>query len=153
MSNNEYIVHNEVEMQDLANRFLQMLDNMTHNTGGVVLALSGELGAGKTTFTKALAIELGITEPVTSPTFVIQKSYNVSDRSDIKKLVHIDAYRLESGADAEVLGLAETISTNGNLVVIEWAENIKSALPSGVINIKFEYISNTTRRITINGTM
>lgn len=140
-----YLVSNEQDMQDLVGTVLSGLGDAR------VLALSGDLGAGKTTFTKALAKELGIVEHITSPTFVIQKSYSIPNNADYKKLVHIDAYRLESGADAEVLDLQNTLQEQGNLVVIEWAENIKSALPKDALQIHFEYIDEITRRITFGG--
>jgi tRNA threonylcarbamoyladenosine biosynthesis protein TsaE len=122
----------------------------------VVLALNGELGAGKTTFTKVLAKELGIMEHITSPTFVIQKSYSVpqnikgSNPSMFKTLVHIDAYRLENGDDAKALDLQNTVLNPANLVVIEWAKNIKSALPESTINIDFKYVDETTREIKMD---
>ncbi len=149
MERREYIVNNEQSMQELVLEVLNRAHLLAAPTAAV-LALNGDLGAGKTTFTKALAKELGVQESVTSPTFVIQKSYDIQkDNSNFKKIVHIDAYRLESGAEAEVLGLTATMADSTNLVVIEWAENIKSALPQSAISIDFKYINETTRGVTI----
>ncbi len=149
----KYLISNEQDMQDLAGTVLSSLGSAR------VLALSGDLGAGKTTFTKALAKELGIIEHVTSPTFVIQKSYECPRSllgqkcGDFRKLVHIDAYRLESGGGAEVLDLQNTLQDKGNVVVIEWAENIRSALPKDSLQIHFKYKDETTREVVISGTM
>ncbi len=143
----EYIVNNEQDMQSLVIEVLSKLKGLTR-----VLALSGELGAGKTTFTKVLARELGIEEDITSPTFVIQKSYKIPKPFfGVKKLVHIDAYRLEGADDMKTLDFANTLAAAGTLVVIEWAENIVSALPNSTININFKHIDETTRKVVIDG--
>ena len=154
----KYIVSNEQDMQNLVLQVLSKLGNpITRFDGAVVLALNGDLGAGKTTFTKALAKVLGITEHITSPTFVIQKSYNIPtcETSNVShtKLVHIDAYRLQNAEDATVLDLENTADNPRNLVVIEWVENMKGAVPSGAIKIDFTYIDETTREITIQDSL
>ncbi len=154
----EYIVNNE---QGMYNLVVDLLSNLKlksktiKSNKATVLALSGELGTGKTTFTKALAKELGITEHITSPTFVIQKSYKVSQTAKqgfaVERLVHIDAYRLEGADDMKTLDFANTLAAAGTLVVIEWAENIVSALPNSTININFKHIDETTRKVVIDG--
>lgn len=91
-----------------------------------VVGLSGHLGAGKTAFVKAVARELGIEEIVTSPTFVIMKIYEIERaraNATFKRLVHIDAYRLERREELEVLMFEEIIADKNNLVMIEWPEN------------------------------
>lgn len=93
----------------------------------LVVGLSGNLGAGKTSFTKAVAKELGIKEDITSPTFVIMKMYD-TDRSPWKKLIHIDAYRLERGEDLRVLGFEKLVADKTNLIIIEWPENVTETL-------------------------
>ena len=151
MDKRGYIVDSEQKMREVATAVLGELE--TRGARTAVLALDGDLGSGKTTFTKALARQLGILEPVTSPTFVIQKSYHVENNKDFKKLVHIDAYRLESGADMEVLDFNKTLAEPNTLIVIEWPENIKSALPKDLVDITFKYINDTTRKVCINATM
>ncbi|MFA6601715.1 MAG: tRNA (adenosine(37)-N6)-threonylcarbamoyltransferase complex ATPase subunit type 1 TsaE [Candidatus Paceibacterota bacterium] len=111
-------------------------------SAALTVGLYGELGAGKTAFVKAVAKELGIKETVTSPTFVLMKIYvipgggqfaEVSPRQDDrgltsaypwKKLIHIDAYRLEKRDDVKVLGLEELKKDKGNLIMIEWPEKV-----------------------------
>lgn len=151
MDNREYIVDSEQKMGEVAIAVLEQVKLGSRTTK--LLALNGDLGAGKTTFTKVLAKQLGITEPVTSPTFVIQKSYRIEDDKEFNKLVHIDAYRLESGADMEVLDFDKTLSEPSTLIIVEWADIIKSALPKGRVNMTFEYIDDTTRRVCINATI
>jgi tRNA threonylcarbamoyladenosine biosynthesis protein TsaE len=89
-----------------------------------VLALHGDLGAGKTTFVRGLARALGITEPVTSPTFNLYTLYEGE-----RKLLHLDAYRLESGADLDALML-EDFLTSPWCLAVEWPERIKDAIPA-----------------------
>ena len=84
-----------------------------------IVALSGDLGAGKTTLAQAIARELGVKESVISPTFVIMKSYPIV-RGPYKQLIHIDAYRLNSETELEKLGWAELAGDPKNLILIEW---------------------------------
>lgn len=126
-------------------------------TGGAILVtLSGELGAGKTAFVKAVARELGITEPVTSPTFVLMKSYSLPEASPrvgdasptFHHLVHLDAYRLESGKDLNPLNFDEYMKQADNLIMLEWPEKVADALPLPAIRIAFEILEDGTRRIS-----
>lgn len=95
--------------------------------GGDVLVLSGDLGAGKTTFTQGLAIGMGITEPVTSPTFVISRVHRGTGPS----LVHVDAYRLGSLAELEDLDLEADLAES--VVAVEWGRGYAEALsPDGL---------------------
>jgi tRNA threonylcarbamoyl adenosine modification protein YjeE len=96
--------------------------------GAFVVGLSGHLGAGKTSFTKLLAKELSIAETVTSPTFVIMKIYEIPTDAagasgTFKRLVHIDAYRLERRSELEGIDFERIASDPGNLVIVEWPEN------------------------------
>lgn len=101
--------------------------------GGDVLILTGELGAGKTTFTQSLGAALGIIEPITSPTFVIarhHRNYSVDDAGQPRPdLVHVDAYRLDS-ADA-LTSLDLESSLNDSVTVIEWGRDLAERLASG----------------------
>jgi tRNA threonylcarbamoyladenosine biosynthesis protein TsaE len=105
---------------------------------GDVLGLVGELGAGKTQFAKGLAKGLGIKDNITSPTFVLLKKY--------KNLVHIDCYRLSDPTELEELGFQEFID-NGNIVVVEWADKIKSIMPSETKWVKFKVGSKENERV------
>ena len=112
----------------------------TLSMGDVVL-LQGDLGAGKTAFTKGIAKALGIDEPILSPTYAYMNDYS-------GKLYHYDCYRLTSGEDAEALGLTDYFYGNG-ICVIEWSQNIKSVLPSVVKIVEIKKIDENKREITL----
>jgi tRNA threonylcarbamoyladenosine biosynthesis protein TsaE len=114
-----------------------------------VVTLSGELGAGKTTFAQGMARALGVEETVTSPTFVIEKIYQLENQK-FARLVHIDAYRLKSAHELEVLGWKELLADPGNLIVLEWPEQVAEAIPADAIRIRFD-IQGDERIISING--
>ena len=115
--------------------------------GATVVALSGDLGAGKTTLTQAIARELGIRENVISPTFVIMKSYATSERG-FSRLVHIDAYRLGASSELEKLGWVELIADPGNLVLIEWPEKVPEAIPAHARHITLAHKNEDERDIS-----
>jgi tRNA threonylcarbamoyladenosine biosynthesis protein TsaE len=114
---------------------------------GDVLALSGELGAGKTCFTGGLARGLGVGEAytITSPTFTLVNEYPGRCR-----LYHFDVYRLNQIGELDDLGYDEYVSGKG-VVAIEWAEKIAGALPPDTVSIHFTYIDENKRNIRISG--
>ncbi len=114
-----------------------------------VLALSGDLGAGKTTFTQALGRVLGISEDITSPTFTIMKGYETGDNI-FSHLVHMDAYRIESEDELRPLRFHEIVNTPKTLMVIEWAELIKGALPERTLHLTLSIKDETTRIATLS---
>lgn len=115
-----------------------------------VLALSGDLGAGKTAFVKSLATHLGITEHITSPTFVIMKRYEIQETRDdgFKTLVHIDAYRMKDGHELLVLGWEELLNNPKNLIAIEWPELVKDVMPENAIQLTFAHVDENTRSVS-----
>lgn len=132
-------------MEYLSNSFedtLKIGENYAKTlTGGDVVLLKGEMGAGKTAFTKGLAKGLNVTKEILSPTYAYMNDYD-------GVLYHYDCYRLTSGEDAEALGLTEYFYSNG-VCVIEWSENIKSALPKNVKEVIIEKISENQRKIIL----
>lgn len=118
-----------------------------------ILLLEGDLGSGKTTFTQALARELGIKNQVTSPTFVLMKNYKISPSATkrlhllVKNLVHIDAYRLASGADLLNLGWAELVTNPNNLIVLEWPEKVADLFTGVEDKINFKFLDEETREL------
>ena len=112
--------------------------------GGEVFLLSGDLGAGKTCLTQGLARGLGVKGKVNSPTFNIMKIYKIK----IGNLCHIDAYRLNSGNDLRMIGLDDYLGKSDTVVVIEWAEKVKSVWPENRIQIKIKNIAES-RKIEI----
>jgi len=113
-----------------------------------VIALSGELGSGKTTFVKGLARGLGAKGRIISPSFVLIRQYSVYHHR-YTKLYHIDLYRLEKKEEFQGLGLEEIINNPYNIVVIEWAEKIKEILPKKTLWVKFQYQDKNKRKIEI----
>lgn len=131
-------VTNQYTMRSVedTNRFVKKLAKELR--GGDVLALSGNLGSGKTTVTQCLAKALGIPQQVTSPTFVLMNIYALpKSLNGITQLCHIDAYRLESARELEVIGGHEYIQAPGTLTVIEWPEKVKKMIPKNVVWISF----------------
>ncbi|MFH0956071.1 MAG: tRNA (adenosine(37)-N6)-threonylcarbamoyltransferase complex ATPase subunit type 1 TsaE [Candidatus Falkowbacteria bacterium] len=116
-------------------------------TGGTTLGLTGNLGAGKTIFTKGLALGLGIKKNITSPTFVLMKIYPVIKHKQIKFLVHIDAYRIKSADDLIAIGADEYFKRPDTVTVIEWADKIKKILPEKAKLIKINFQKNNLRKI------
>lgn len=131
----EYVSNSLSETIEIAKNYAKTL------RGGDVVLLNGEMGAGKTAFTKGVALGLGIKSEITSPTYAYLNDYD-------GKLYHYDCYRLTSGEDAEALGLTDYFYLDG-VCIIEWAQNIESALPKKVKIVTIEKINETTRKITL----
>jgi len=106
---------------------------------GMAVRLTGPLGAGKTTLVQALAKVLGAKSVPRSPTFSLMRTYQVGKRIGIKRLIHVDAYRLESASDAHALGLDEELVGGDTVLAVEWAEklgNLLNAIPSISVQIE-----------------
>ena len=124
-----------------------ILSSLKQGVSATVVALTGDLGAGKTTLTQAIARELGIKENVISPTFVIMKRYTIQD-TRYKFLVHIDAYRLDSHKELERLGWSEIIANPENLVLIEWPERVSEIIPKTAHLISLSHKTDDEREIS-----
>ena len=118
---------------------------------GMVLALYGDLGSGKTTFTAFLVKALGFDSRVQSPTFVIHRQYSRPASADIQTIHHIDLYRLTSEEEVLDLGLPEMFLQQHSLVLIEWPELARNFLPPDVVKLYFTAIDESTRSIVIEG--
>jgi len=117
-----------------------------HLTGGQVVALTGELGSGKTCLTQGIARGLGISKKqyVTSPTFTLINEY-----PGMIPLYHMDLYRLSGPGDLEDMGYEEYFYGNG-VVVIEWAEKVADILPPEALFVHLEHAGGDTRRMEIS---
>jgi len=119
----------------------------TKLSGGEVIELVGDIGAGKTTLVKGIAQGLGVNDNVQSPSFTVSRVYKA--RNDLK-LAHYDFYRLD---DAGIMAheLAETMHDPKAITVIEWANTVSNILPTQKISIKIIATAETTRRLTVTG--
>ena len=143
MTNNLYmkfISTSEKQTFNFAKKFATKL------VGGEVLCLIGDLGAGKTAFTKGLAAGLGVKNIVTSPTFVLMKNYKANN---IKHLAHIDAYRLNNGEQLLAIGADDYFNQPEVVTAIEWADRVKDIWPEKVIKIEFKILKGDNREIKI----
>lgn len=166
----KYISHSLEETQKIAVDFANSL--LPDKNKATVVGLYGNLGAGKTTLTQYLAKHFGVEDIVTSPTFVIEKIYELKQsavssqyqggikinqnlntkyymlNANFTHLIHIDAYRLEKSEELLHLGWNEMISDKNNLILVEWPERVSSIM-SEHIKIKIDHISENEREIEI----
>jgi tRNA threonylcarbamoyladenosine biosynthesis protein TsaE len=140
-----------ITKKDLTKTARLIVEKISNNKNekAVILAISGDLGTGKTTITQEIAKILGIKESLVSPTFVIMKKYDIKNGA-FKKLIHIDAYRLEKEAELIHLGWEELISDKDNLIIIEWPERIVNSLKKENAHFVYlEHIDDKTRKLKI----
>jgi tRNA threonylcarbamoyladenosine biosynthesis protein TsaE len=147
------------DTQKIAKDFIGKISMGVYNTA-LVVGLYGDLGSGKTTFTQAVAKIFDIKDDITSPTFVIEKIYDIEHPSqiksqfdgaskDFKKLVHIDAYRLDSAKELSALDWDKTLADSRNIIFIEWPERVLEVLPKNHAKINFKFLSENEREIEI----
>lgn len=144
----QFISKNLQGTEQFARDFLSKLK--PNKSEATVLALHGDLGSGKTAFTKCLAKILGVKNEITSPTFVIEKKYPIKNHPSFKQLIHIDSYRLKGGEELVKLDWNEIVSDKNNLIVVEWPELVADIIPPTANRLDFEFIDETTRKITTN---
>ncbi|MDP3955822.1 MAG: tRNA (adenosine(37)-N6)-threonylcarbamoyltransferase complex ATPase subunit type 1 TsaE [bacterium] len=146
------ITNSYEETKEFAKEILSKLP--VSSKGATVVLLEGDLGVGKTTFVQGLASALGVSQPTTSPTFVLEKIYRLPSKSaggvsGFTEMVHIDAYRLEGEDSREALGLDALLMKPHTLVVIEWPEHIIGELPESAVRALFAHQGGDKRSITI----
>ena len=130
---------NQKETQDIAQNLGKKIKK------GTILALYGDLGAGKTTFIQGLAKGLGINKRILSPTFVIIRSY----KGKKFNFHHIDLYRLNSESQILDQGITQLFEDPRNIVAVEWAERMEKILPKNTLKINLKYLSDKGREIEI----
>ena len=134
----EKITNNRDETLDFAEKFAKQI------VAPKIIVLSGDLGAGKTTFSKGFAKGLGISETITSPTFTLLNEY-----SGDKNLYHFDMYRLSSKEEAYELGFENYFENNDGIVLVEWAENVKGLFTPPYLKVLIEKIDENKRKFTL----
>jgi tRNA threonylcarbamoyladenosine biosynthesis protein TsaE len=141
----EKAIRNLAELEAEASAFVSTL---APREAAVLVTLSGELGAGKTAFTQAVAKALGVEDAVTSPTFVLEKIYLLPPGRGFTHLIHIDAYRLEGADELAPLGFAALMQDPKNLVMLEWPEKVAEALPAPSVCISLTPREDGSRTLT-----
>ena len=137
----EFISNSPADTEGFAARLAK------HLTPGTVIAYRGDLGAGKTAFTRGLARGLGITEPVTSPTYTIVNEY----LSGEMPLFHFDMYRLASSDDLFDIGWEDYLE-RGGICAVEWSENVPDAMENAIV-VTIEKTGEETRHIVVEGSI
>lgn len=128
--------------EDIKQAAKQFVETMGENT---VFAFYGKMGAGKTTFIKAVCEELGVADTVTSPTFAIVNEYEAAGG---RPIYHFDFYRIKKVSEAYDMGCEEYFYS-GHPCFIEWPELIEEALPEETVNVTIEALSNGERRLVL----
>jgi len=131
------LINNLNEIEDAASRFLEFVDVSN------VIAFYGTMGAGKTTFIKAICKVLGVPDTVNSPTFTIINEYRTKEG---KSIYHFDFYRIDKIEEAYDIGFDEFIE-NGSLSLIEWPEKIETLLPDNTLRVQINVLENEVREI------
>jgi tRNA threonylcarbamoyladenosine biosynthesis protein TsaE len=133
------ITHNEKETEALGERLAEVLPE------GAVVALYGDLGAGKTALVRGLGRGLGVTDTIVSPTFTI-----VNEHRGRRELFHFDMYRLRSADELFDIGWEDYLA-RGGVCAVEWSENVRDAFDGSEIRVTIEKLSDTERGIRIEG--
>lgn len=137
----EHKTSSETESKELAKKIASLIKP------GTVIALTGDLGAGKTTFTQGFCQALNITAYVTSPTFTLINIYQGQ-----VPIYHIDLYRLNQEEEAYDIGIEDYLPTSDGITILEWADKFPELLPDNCLSIKIDYESNSSRKFEIRYT-
>lgn len=135
------LIYKKDDINDVAQQCWQLLSSP-------VIALHGEMGAGKTTLTHALCDTKGVKDVVSSPTFSIINEYKFEENGQSKKIFHIDLYRLKDEEEAVQAGI-EDCFYSGHICLVEWPEKTPSLLPDSTQHIYLQVVDAQTRQLTI----
>lgn len=135
--------------------YTSMCENDTEKIGadvakqcfpGTVVILDGDLGAGKTVFSRGFARALGIDEPVSSPTYTIVQEYELPERG---RLYHLDLYRISGVSAALAFGVDEFLNDPSSYALVEWPERIEGILPEDAVKVRLKHAGEGKREITV----
>lgn len=141
----KFVCNTEEKLSDVVE---ELLKKIKRGDKAVVIGLYGDLGSGKTTFTKYLAKKMGVDEVITSPTFILQKRFDI-DFNFFKNMYHIDMYRFEAEEELKCLNWQETISNPDNIVIVEWPDKVPNTMPDDIIRLYFTTVDETTREVEV----
>jgi ATPase, YjeE family len=136
----KHISHSLSDTREIAENFAHTL------APGDVVAFVGEMGAGKTAFTRCALAALGIIDRVQSPTFAIVNAYKTPAGTDV---CHFDMYRVSSADELDTTGYYDYLDSGDGILFVEWSENITESIPSTARYVKIKTISETEREIEI----
>lgn len=143
----ELITKSEIETRRVGELLAKEIEK------GLVIALEGDLGSGKTNFVKGLAKGLGIKDKIISPTFVIMRRYNIPlkdlNQKGLSNFYHIDCYRMNSYRDLKDIDMESIVNNPNNIVAIEWARNIQNIIPDHALSVKLDYKDFNKRKIAV----
>jgi len=153
----KFISSSSAETQKFAEKLAKRIKNkelrIKNRRGALVLALTGDLGSGKTTFVQGFFRGLGIKKRVTSPTFILMRRSALPRRKSsvigFKSVFHIDAYRIKNARELLALSFKQILENPENIVLIEWAERVKRILPERTIKISFVHKKKENERSII----
>jgi tRNA threonylcarbamoyladenosine biosynthesis protein TsaE len=140
---NTYTTKCDADTEEVA---WELLSHVRQQDTAMVIALRGNLGSGKTTFTKCFARHLGVEQVVASPTFVIERVYPIAYEG-FNLFVHIDAYRMKHAADLLAIGWNDLVAEPTTIVCIEWPELVSPLADNPTVQLVFEYGENENERI------
>ena len=151
--------HTSNSTKETAEIAKKLASRISRKDGPCVIGLSGELGAGKTTFAKNFAKALGVKETVKSPTYILMRKHEIRNpksetnskfkKNKFKTLYHLDVYRINNTKEILDLDWKDLIKDKNNIILVEWAENIKKAFPKTHFWLNFEHAEKNKRKIEV----
>lgn len=123
----------------------ELVNSLKTTEKATLITFSGELGSGKTTTCQMIGERLGVADTMVSPTFVLEKVYELDGAQGFQRLIHIDAYRLHGGEELTSLGLNDILADGKNLILLEWPEMVEGALPRATVAITLTVHEDGTR--------
>ncbi|HEY4510838.1 MAG TPA: tRNA (adenosine(37)-N6)-threonylcarbamoyltransferase complex ATPase subunit type 1 TsaE [Candidatus Paceibacterota bacterium] len=141
----------KIRLEDVDAYVAKLIQSLPARTTASLIALSGDLGAGKTTLAQAIGRTLGVKEKIPSPTFLVMRSY-ATHHPRFSRFVHIDAYRVESVDELKLLGFEKILKEEETLICVEWPERIESLLPREGVHIHFKNTGEREREIDVRKT-
>ena len=145
-----FVSQSAQDTQAIAAQLAQKVRATMPSATATIIALRGDLGAGKTTFTQGFARALGIPQQPKSPTFLLAKQYGIPETS--YSLWHLDCYRLQSHKDLVTIDLHTIFTNANNIILIEWPEKVGDGLPRDRIEVHLTHAGENKRNITISDT-
>jgi tRNA threonylcarbamoyladenosine biosynthesis protein TsaE len=141
------VTHSAKETKKIAARVARNILTRGPGKTARVVAFQGDLGSGKTTFVQGFFAGLGLKKRAASPTFIIVRRTKIGNKGKFKNVFHMDAYRLRRAADLTPLGFKAILKDPGNILLVEWAENIKRSIPRGALWVRMAHGESRADRI------